>query len=79
MSKLKIKKNCKTKIEDYVPNNLNNNFANKRSQSTNLTNLEIQEEINRIEECLNLPKTVCFVFVVVFFFFKQVFNQKKLI
>ena len=33
-------------------------FLNKKSISSHLTNLDIQEEINRIEECLNLPKTV---------------------
>ena len=49
-------------MDDLVPNELNNN---KRSMSTNLTNLEIQEEINRIEECLNLPKTVSFTLIVV--------------
>ena len=33
----------------------------KKSISSYLTNLDIQEEINRIEECLNLPKTVKFL------------------
>ena len=45
------------KIREYVPQEFDS-LLNKNSLGSNLTNEEIQEEINRIEECLNLPKTV---------------------
>ena len=45
------------KIGDFIPDEFES-LLNRKSLSSNLTNLEIQEEINRIEESLNLPKTV---------------------
>lgn len=49
--------NIYEKIRDFVPQEFDS-LLNKNSLGSNLTNEEIQEEINRIEECLNLPKTV---------------------
>jgi hypothetical protein len=44
-------------LEDFMTEELNN-FINKRSLSIDLTNEEMQEEINQMERCLNLPKTL---------------------
>ena len=46
-----------SEVEDYMAEELSQ-FLNKRSLSINLTTEEMQEEINQIEQCLNLPKTV---------------------
>ena len=46
-----------SEVEDYMADELSQ-FLNKRSLSINLTTEEMQEEINQIEQCLNLPKTV---------------------
>lgn len=43
-------------LEDLVPDDLNS-VLGRKSYSTQLTNLQIQDEINQIEEVLNLPKT----------------------
>lgn len=41
-----------------VPDDLSQGLKNKRSYSSHLTSLQIQDEINKIEQVLNLPKTV---------------------
>ena len=46
-----------SEIEDYMTEEMSH-YLNKRSLSINLTTEEMQEEINQIEQCLNLPKTV---------------------
>ena len=40
-----------------MPDDLNITYFSK----TDLTSDEMQAEINQIEECLNLPKTVCLI------------------
>ena len=48
-----------SEVDDFMTEELTNFLnSNRRSMSTQFTNEEIQDEINQIEQCLNLPKTV---------------------
>ena len=50
-----------SEVDDFMGEDLTHFLNENRSLNINLTTEEMQEEINQIEQCLNLPKTVRFL------------------